>query len=145
MAVLDLPDWAPGVSDVALRLISRTKMSNGVLAKTFNSQTQPTDVDVQAVIAQATRLLRPRLGPVPDALADSATALVALKSAIIVEQSYFTEQIDAGLSPYKDMCEEYRYALMDWDEAARGEEPNGTKLASLPVGTLYPGYATGTY
>lgn len=145
MPVLDLPPWTPQVSDVGLRLIARTRQPNGVLAKTFNSLTTPTDVDVQAIIEQVTRLLKPRLGEVPDALADSATALVALKAACVVESSYFMEQVEGGLSPYKDMMGEYLDALKQWDLAARGEEPNGTKLASLPVGTLYPGYATGTY
>ncbi|MGZ4530811.1 MAG: hypothetical protein ACXVXP_00495 [Mycobacteriaceae bacterium] len=145
MAVLDLPPWTPQVSDVATRLIARTRQPNGVLAGTFNSSTLPTDVQVQAIIDQVTRLLVPRLGEVPVALADSATALVALKAACVVEASYFIEQVNTEMSAYKDMVAEYMAALKDWDEAARGEEPGGSKLASLPVGTLYPGYATGTY
>lgn len=145
MPVLDLPSWTPSVDDVALRLISRTEMPNGALAGTFNSQTKPTDVQVQGIIAQVVRLLRPRLGEVPDALADTAQALATLKAASVVESSYFTEQIDAGLSPYKDLMGEYMYCLKDWDQLATGDVPNAQRVASLPVGTLFPGYATGTY
>lgn len=146
MAVLDLPSWTPSVDDVALRLIARTRQrGNGVLAKTFNSMTEPTDTDVTGMIAQAVRLLRPRLGEVPDRLADTAQSLATLKAAMIVEQSYFLEQIDAGLSPYKDLQGEYMAALCDWDKLATGDVPNAPRIASLPIGTLYPGYATGTY
>lgn len=151
MAVLDLPSWTPTVGDVALRLVSRTKMANGVLATdadgnpVFNDQTKPTGTVVMGIIEQAVRLLRPRLGEVPDRLADSAQALAALRAAMIVEQSWFTEQIDAGLSPYKDLQGEYMSALKDWDQVAEGDEPNQWHVASLPVGTLYPSYAEVTW
>jgi hypothetical protein len=140
MAVLDLPDWTPVVSDVALHLLARTRQNNGVLAKTFNSETTPSDTDVQAIIAQQVRLIRPRLGDVSDELADQATALAALKCALVVERSYFIEQISTEMSPYRDLMGEYMAGLKDWDLSARGEEPNGTKLASLRVGTEYPSY-----
>lgn len=150
MPILDLPNWTPVVGDVALRLISRTRQQNGALAvdidgnPTFNSSTTPNDMAVQGVINQVTRLLRPRLGEVPDRLVDSAQALAALKAAITVEQSYFTEQVESGLSPCKELQVEYMGALKDWDAAATGDVPNAPRLASLPVATLYPGYATGT-
>ena len=67
-----------------------------------------------------------------------------MKSAMVVERSYFVEQIATDMSPYKALVAEYMDAMKDWDEAARGEQPNGWKVASMPVGTLYPSYATGT-
>jgi hypothetical protein len=140
MAVLDLPPWTPEVADVAVHLLARTRLNNGTLAKTFTSGTTPTDVDVQGIINQQTRLMRPRMGQVPAELADSATALVALKCALVVERSYFVEQISTDMSPYKSLMAEYIDAMRDWDLAARGEEPNGRKLASLRVGTEYPSY-----
>jgi hypothetical protein len=138
MAVLDAPAWAPSVDQVALHLLARTRMPNGGLAKTFNSLTEPSDVDVLGIIAQTCQLLAPRLGPVPDALSDSASALAALKAAIQVERSFFMEQVAAGVSPEATLVADYKMALCDWDMSARGEEPNGTKLASLHIGTLYP-------
>lgn len=145
MAVLELPDWTPAVSDVGLRLIGRTRMPNGALAGTFNQQTTPTDTTVQQIIQQQVRLLAPQMGDVPDALADSATALLALKAAMVVEQSYFIEQVGADLSPYKELCDEFKFAFLDWQKAAMGDTPDGVKTWSLSCGTLYPGYATGTY
>ena len=151
MPVLDLPNWTPAVGDVALRLIARTKGSNGVLQvdvsgnPTFNSATTPNDVAVTGVINQVVRLLRPRLGEVPDRLVDTAQALAALKAAITIEQSYFSEQVESGLSPCKELQIEWTGAMKDWDSIATGDTPSQSHVASLPVGTLYPGYATGTY
>lgn len=145
MALLDLPPWTPAITDVALYILARTRLKNGTLAGTFTSATTPTDDQVTEIIEQQVRLLTPRLGDVADALADSATALLALKAAISVERSYFMEQIGTDLSPYKELCEDFKLALMAWEQAAEGDVPNGARTASLPCGTLYPGYATGTY
>lgn len=141
MAVLDAPPWTPTVQQVAWRLLARTRQTNGELAKTFNTNTDPTDTDVEGVIALTVQLLGPRLGAVPDALIDSATSLAALKAAITVEESFFMEQVSNGASPIRSLQAEYLDTLKSWDIAATGEEPNGTHIASLRVGTEYPSYA----
>lgn len=145
MTVLDPPAWTPTVDQVALRIIARTLGTNGALQKTFNDSTQPTGTDVAGMIGLVVQLLGPRLGPVPDALTDSACSLAALKTAITVEQSYFMEQVSAGASPVRELMGEYMASLTAWDMAARGEQPNGVKIASLPVGTLYSLYGTYGY
>jgi len=144
MPVLDPPAWTPSVAQVALRIIARTRMTNGTLARTFDDTTQPLGTDVAGIIALTTQLLAPRLGPVPDTLVDSATSLAALKAAITVEESYFMEQVSAGASPVRGMIAEYMDALKQWDMAAQGKEPNAVHIASLPVGTLYPSFTTST-
>jgi hypothetical protein len=140
MPTLDAPPWTPTVEQVALRILARTRQTNGVLAKTFNSNTDPTDEDVEGVIALTVQLLAPRLGPVPDALIDSATSLAALKAAITVEESFFMEQVSNGASPVRSLMGEYMDALKNWDIEATGGEPNAVKIASLRVGTEYPSY-----
>lgn len=137
MPVLDPPAWTPSVAQVALHLLARTRGKNGVLQKTFNDSTEPTGDDVAGVIGQVCQLIAPRLGPVPDALTGSASALAALKSAIQVERSYFMEQVSNGASPEPALVADYKMALCDWDMAARGEQPNGLKIGSLHVRTLY--------
>ncbi len=143
MTVLESPKWAPAVQDVANRLMSRTRGANGSLVGNFNGTTIPTDTQVTAIIAQAVSLLRNRLGPVPDALVDQAQALTALRAAYMVELSYFPEQVDTGVSPYRALIAEYLTSLKEWDTSARGESPNDVNIASMPVGTLYPSYAIG--
>lgn len=143
--ILDPPQWTPSVEDVALRLIARTLMSNGALANTFNSQTVPTDQQVELIITQQVSLLAPKLGDVSDSLMDSARALLALKSAIVIEESFFLEQVNTNLSPHEEMCKEFAFSLKSYLEAAMGEVPNGYCTAALSVGTLYPAYELGTY
>lgn len=137
MPVLDPPAWTPSVDQVALHLLARTRVPNGTYAGTFNSDTEPTDLQVAGVIGQVCQLIAPRLGPVPDALTDSASAVAALRAAVQVERSFFMEAVGAGISPEATLMADYKMALCDWDMAARGEQPNGSKLASLTIGTLY--------
>ncbi len=75
---------------------------------------------------------------------DQAAALIALKSAVRVELSYFPEQVSTETSPYAALMADFNITLKDWDKTATGDEPNAVHIASLPVATLYPGYATGT-
>jgi hypothetical protein len=137
MPVLDPPAWTPSVDQVALHLLARTRVPNGTYAGTFNADTEPTATQVAGVIAQVCQLIAPRLGPVPDALTDSASAVAALRAAVQVERSFFMEAVGEGISPEATLMADYKVALCDWDMAARGEQPNGSKLASLSIGTLY--------
>lgn len=141
--MLDSPAWVPSVIQVAARIMARTRLENGASAKTFTNETEPTSSQVTEVINQAVSLMRPRLGPVPDALVDQAQALAALRAAYMVELAYFPEQVDTAVSPFNALVREYGMELKNWDEAARGLEPNsGASLVSVKVHTEYPGYAT---
>jgi hypothetical protein len=142
--MLELPSWTPTVDQVALHILARTRIPNGQLAGTFTSQTLPTDFQVTAIIEQQVRLLAPRLGDVPDSLADSASELLALKSAISVERSYFLDQVD-GSPTHAELCKDFACAMQNWEDAAQGDVPNGWTFGAMPIGTMYPGYATGTY
>jgi hypothetical protein len=144
MPLTDLPSWTPSVQQVALYILARTRVPNGELAGTFNSQTFPTDSQVTAIIQQQVRLLAPRMGDIPDSLADSASELLALKSAISVERSYFLEQVDNSPS-HEELCKDFAIAMTNWEDAAQGDVPNGWTFGAMPIGTMYPGYATGTY
>jgi hypothetical protein len=144
--ILDLPNWAPSIKQVAQRITARTRMPNGDLAGTFNSETEPSVDQVTEIIESAISFLRPRLGEVAESMADQAQALAALRAAYMVEIAFFPEQAESVTSPYRELRMEFREELENWDKAARGEEPNDhSHMTSLPVGTLYPGYATGTF
>lgn len=143
--MLDTPLWAPTVVQVAARIMARTRLENGASAKTFTNETEPTDSQVTEVINQAVSLMRPRLGPVPDALADQAQALAALRAAYMVELAYFPEQVDTTVSPFNALVREYGMELKNWDEAARGMEPNsGSSVVSVKVRTEYSEYPLST-
>jgi hypothetical protein len=122
--------------------MARTRLENGLNAGTFTRETIPTAEQVTEVINQAVSLMRPRLGPVADAMADQAQALTALRCAYMIELAYFPEQVETSISPYNALRMEFKDELANWDEAARGMEPNsGANVASIKVHTEYPGYA----
>jgi|SRR6185312_9457626 len=139
--------WTPTLEAVAARISARTRMDNGELAGTFNSETEPTDEQVIEVIKQAVDFLALRLGPMADRLEPQARALAALRAAYMVELSFFPEQAETGMSPYNALRTEFKDALCDYDETARGLEPNdqSAHLHSIKVQTEYPGYALETY
>jgi hypothetical protein len=142
----DPPVWTPDLSDVAAELMARTRLPNGELAGTFTSETEPTNEQATKAIDKAVTLLKPALGEVPDRLVDQAQSLATLRAACIIERSYFPEQVETNVSPFRQIWAEYKEGLKLWEEAARGEEPNSPgKQAALRIGTDYPGYATGTY
>lgn len=137
--MLDTPKWAPDIEMVAARIMARTRLENGELAKTFTDETTPTDSQVTKTIFQAVSLLRPRLGTVADALVDQAQALTALRCAYMIELAYFPEQVETSMSPYNSLRLEFKDELKNWDEAARGMEPNsGSGVHSVRVATEYP-------
>lgn len=143
--MLDSPKWAPTLQQVAARIMARTRLENGDNAGTFNSETIPTAVQVTEVINQAVSMLRPRLGEVAESMEDQAQALTALRAAYMVELAFFPEQTEASISPYNSLRMEFKDELGNWDEAARGLQPNsGVAVHSVRVATEYPSIATGT-
>lgn len=143
--MLDSPNWAPTLSQVASRIMARTRLENGDNAGTFNAETIPTSEQVTQVINQAVSLMRPRLGEVADRMVDQAQSLAALRAAYMVELAYFPEQVETSISPYNALRMEYKDELGNWDEAARGLEPNSSSAVhSVRVATEYPSIATGT-
>jgi hypothetical protein len=133
------PDWAPSPSDVGAVLRSRTKDTNGNELGTFTSDTRPTDSGVNDLIETAVADLASDVGTVPDELQDAARRLAAIGAAILVEQSYFQEQINTDRSPYRELVEWYdkRFARLkkQIEDVNAGGDVGGADSAEnlLPV------------
>lgn len=113
------PSFSPSVEDVAALVPSRAKGQYGRIT-TFDSTTQPTGTQVQAIIDRALRSVYGRIGtPVP-ALNDMATDIVAMRAAMLVELTFFGDQIKSDRSPFAALQELYEEALTDYF-AARGQ------------------------
>ena len=142
----ELPEWAPTVQEVAVGIISRTKLPNDTNANTFTEETTPTEEQVDELIEQACKLMAPQLGEVAGELIEQVKILTAIRVRYMIEVSIFTEQVEAGISPYKSFWNEYCREKGEYELAARGLQPNSpSNIDSMQVGTEYPGYATGTY
>lgn len=109
------PTWAPTVADVGAILRARTQQAledGGGEAGTFNANTRPTATEVQALIEQACADVTADLGTTTlgarcEPLAARATALSA---AMLVELSYFPEQVASDHSPYDRLAEQQKLA-----------------------------------
>lgn len=147
-------EYTPTVDDVAALLRARTRDDVGVEVGTFNEDTSPTADEVTNLIALAVGSVSSAVGAdIPDAAdrddggdvdahRDAAKTLVSLKAAMLIELSYYPEQIDADRSPYnayKDIYDENRAALLEAVLEARGGSSDGG--AASGEGTSLPSYS----
>ncbi|MCA1782239.1 MAG: hypothetical protein LC679_08725 [Intrasporangiaceae bacterium] len=114
--------WSPTVDAVGALLRARTKTTDGVEAGTFTVNTRPTAVQVAELIAIATSDV---LGAVEEhtvVISDGTTIIeeyaysaasgsAVVKAAMLVELSYFPEQVATGRSPYDQLSELYSQRL----------------------------------
>ena len=129
-------DWAPLVADVGAILRARTKDSNGNELGTFTANTRPTGDQVDELIETAITDIESEVGSVPDVLQDAARRVAALGTALLVELSFFPEQISTGRSPYDQLKELYdaRFARLKTqieDVNAGGEVGGGDSSEAL--------------
>lgn len=148
-------DYTPTVAEVAALLRARTRDSVGNEVGTFNSSTSPTDTEATSIIASVVGSLSGALGAdIPDApdrdgggdvdaLRDSAKYLATLKAAMLIELSYFPEQIGTDRSPYnayKEMYDTDLPGLLEGISEARGGGGDGPGDA-VGSGSQLPSYS----
>lgn len=99
-------DYTPDVDQVGALLRARTKDANGNEAGTFTDDTRPTEDGAASTIAIAVNQVATRIGktiPDDEELRAQASALVALRAALLIELTYFPEQIGSNQSPYTQL------------------------------------------
>lgn len=127
------PAYRPRVEDVAALVRARTKPTDGqVPLGTFNETTYPTGEQVESLITQAVLEVDARIGTVGPTLRARAGNVAALYAAMLVELSYFPEQIDTDQSPYDRLKELYDQALAGLLAAVLGNSPR-KGLYTVPV------------
>lgn len=134
------PSYLPSTTDVARLLRARTKDSHGVELGDWSDETRPTATEVADLIDQALGPVLARVGPLvalpeddPDTYSNvipAARHLVALGAAMLVEKSYFPEQVASERSAYSSYQAEYA----DCQAALIGEGGSGDGGGALPSG-----------
>jgi hypothetical protein len=125
---------APSVADVGALLRERTRAGGsvgGAIQGVFNERTQPTDVQVEPLLADAVREVRLRLGAELDTTGDdnllaTAQRLAAIRAAMYIEMSYYPEDVSNDESSYgrlKEMWDENLAAVL----ASLRNEPGDTQ------------------
>jgi len=118
--------YRPLVSDVAGWLRTRTVDTNAQEQGTFTAATRPTYEQADRVIDGAMEKLEAKFGPNMQAeLVGSAKNVVALRAAMMIELSFFADQIRADRSPYQELKALYEEALTDWQTERRSLGPDG--------------------
>jgi hypothetical protein len=106
-------DYRPTVADVGALIRARTKDVTGNEPGTFNANTRPTGEQVEMEIDNALDEVAGHLGegPMADSVKRRAQRTTALYAAMLVELSYFPEQIADDQSPYDRLKELYDQAI----------------------------------
>lgn len=143
---MPVSDYTPTVDAVAAYLRARTKTVGGAEAGTFNPAASPTQDQTRPTAEQVTTTVQDYLGglsPIIGADIDAtylplANRVAALGSALLVELTYFPEQVATGRSPYAQLKELYDELLANLYSAlgiAQGEDD-----VVVPEDAGYPSY-----
>lgn len=125
------------VQDVASLLRARTKDDSGNEVGDFNADTRPTETEVEDLIAQSAAMVNAVAnGDVPSRLLAFGQHVVALRTAMMVELTYWPEQVQRENSPFGhiremfiDALEAFKVALGD-SGGVRGYGPVSVKVKS---------------
>ncbi len=144
--------WRPALAEVAALVPTRTVGDEDVVLGTFTSETEPTGDQVETLINLATANVASRVGSTDDLCTDALTSrsrgMAALYAAMLVELTYFPEQVNGNKSPYAQYKTLYDDGMDVLIESVSetcggggGEDPGG----SIGGTGLQPSYDFGPY
>lgn len=114
------PEWMPTPEEVAPLVRARLKNTGGAEVATFTDSgtTRPSRSQVLELIRQAVGDVQARVGTVPPILESIAKYIAALGTAMLIELSFFPEQVAQGRSPYDQYEKMYDKRIAALIEAA---------------------------
>lgn len=128
-------NYTPGLGDVGALIHSRTVDGNSNELGTFTAATTPTADQVARLINKATGHVTDRIGSsIPPSLWTSAAEVIAIRAAMLVELSYFANQISADRSPYGELKKLYDEGLAALVAAWKALGPDGEPGTADDVG-----------
>lgn len=141
MATLDV-----GVERVGALLRTRTKTPSGVELGTFTPAATPQDQRTRPNAEQVAELIElakdsvlgSRELDLPDKCQNASASAVALKAALLVELTFFPEQVATGHSPYAEYAKLYTDSQVRLDSCLSGQgdvpqDPDGPAYIGMPV------------
>ena len=121
------PAYMPSVSDVGALLRARTKDTMGNELGTFTDATRPNTQQVISIIRTATSDVIALIGnDLPARFYGDAAALATIGAAMLVELSFFPEQVASGRSPYEQFKELYDSRLTALQTAIAADDDSST-------------------
>lgn len=145
---MPVSDYTPEVPAVAAFLRARTKTEGGEEAGTFNPAAYWTDNSgrgTRPTAEQATEQIANAIGDISGIVGEDiderfhepAKRVVALRAALLIELSYFPEQVATGRSPYAQLKELYDEAWGNLKSALGIDTDEGVVV---PTDAGYPSY-----
>lgn len=131
--------WQPSPDAVARLLRTRTKVSSGAELGFFTDATRPTDAEVRGLIKDAVDEVAKRVSNNGDlcnsTLSSDAGNMAVLYTAMLIELSYFPEQVENNHSPYdryKDLYDEGMKSLLEAVAETCGGDSDGDVVGGDP-------------
>jgi hypothetical protein len=128
--------YLPSVAQVGARERARTIDRSGVELGTFTGNTKPTDSEVISLIRQAGRDVSIKLGgDVPEQYINDARELIAIRTAMLIELSYYPEQVAANNSTYdryKTLYDEGLASMIQAISDVEGDDGDTEGAAGMP-------------
>ncbi len=139
-AIPGTQSFVPTVDDVGAILRTRTKDDMGNETGTFNADTRPTDQQVLTLIGQAyDDVVAVIDDDIPLESYRDARSVIALRAAMLVELSYWPDQVPLGRSPYTQLKELYDEMLPRLQSAVAREieEAESGEQTSTPLAPAF--------
>lgn len=136
--------WEADVADVAALLPQRTKGESGKDGE-FNDSTTPTEKQVERILEKAAGKIATKLQiPAGEDICETgplglAEEVHALRAAMMVELTYFMNQLRTDQSPYEKLKEQYDEGIKDLVESYKelcGGDPGGLGGETEPRGNF---------
>jgi len=144
-------DYVPSVSELGTLMRARTKDNQGNELGTFTENTRPTGEQAAQVLREAADdVMSPIDTSIPPRANRYARAAILYRAAMIVEISYYPEQIGSNRSPFQEYKAMYDQSAVNLaiavererEEIQMGEGENLSKL--LPYYEFPPTYGWDT-
>ena|SRR6187397_1416761 len=138
------PAWYPPLESVAAILRARLKTRMGGEVPVFTADTRPTDLQVRELMNFAAIDMLPCVGDptlLPAKYNEPVSLCVALKTAMLIELSYYPEQVAQDRSAYAEYAVLYDLGKNSICSLI-ADDPEVTTVAGdydIPVGN-FPGY-----
>ena len=153
-------EWMPTPEEVAPLLRARLRTPGGQEAPTWadDGSTRPSRQQVLEIIQSAAEDIVAQVGTVPARLAKTARSVAALGAAMLIELSFYPEQIATERSPYEEYSKLYDRRMAALVEAAAevaatgdivpgdttsGETPSGEPLQDNTPQFNFDGFGVG--
>jgi LPS O-antigen subunit length determinant protein (WzzB/FepE family) len=136
-------DYTPTLEQVAALIRARTRDSGGQETGTFSADTEPTADEVNDVIAQALSDVEDDIGSdIPEPALDGAKRLAALRTAMLVELTFFPEQLEAGTNNQYDRLKTLYDEKLKSVERAVAQAEEGEEIGAVdePQWPAYGGF-----